>query len=493
MTDPFISERPLPDRVNDWLRGIANDDQIFNLLKLSFGRVVVNRKIEDFIKLDQEVEAGRRWLARAIEMDSDWLRRTDDLGRPKKLMKFSDIPGIVKEIRKSHVKEAQYFAKITVSENDEEWFADLEGGFHLVKLKSKQALLREGGVLQNCLGDGHYDKYLATDDFIYLVLRDEQSRSHAVAEIRTADNLVWDIRGKQNVTPKLKYLAPIAKFITEREWPIVNRWNSGMVIDDLGRIHFVGDNPERLSLRGRLNIFGCVDVVLPKELSVTEFITILKSSVSEPSNRIEAGDITLEDSSGPFLAQHVVVRNVLELKPDAAFPRISETLIVDGPLQMRNNEFVRRMPSYLRVANWLQANDTRFERLGDDTQILGLVDVNGASSYGTFAIDADRNTVQAGDIVEIIGGLEGSNGRMHGDLLGKFGTLTLPVNMDGGLVEYPCDTETKSVALVGSAFRKVPQYQRFATPLDDDYVHDFGGFSFDDLVFETGEEPDSAA
>lgn len=455
MTDPFVPLPSLSDRVHEWLRGLTTDDDIYRLLSVSFGRVVINRKIENFTILANEVEAGRRWFARAIELKLDWLDRLDEMGRPKKLMKFSNIPGIVKEIRKSQVKEAQRFATITISDSDEEFFAELEGGFHLVKLKTKQALLREGGALQNCLGDGDYDEHLASDRFTYLVLRDSRSRSHAVAEVRTSDNLVWDIRGKQNALPKVKYLAPLASFITERGWPLINRWDAGFVIDDVGRVHYVDSKPGKLSLRGELKIYGCKNVVLPTDLSVTGFLSILGSNIAEPAEFIKAGVVVIERSTGSRLAHHVVVRNSFEIKADADFAALADALVVDGPLQMKNNEFVKQMPSHLRISDWLQANGTQFERFGDDTQILGCVDVTEAKSHGGFTFDADRMVVHPGDMVEIIGGVQGVNRRIHGDLKGKFGALAFVIGSDGGVVDYPGDTGIDSVPLLGSAFRKV--------------------------------------
>lgn len=455
MTDPFVPLPPLTDRVHEWLRGLTSDDDIYRLLSLSFGRVVVNRKIEDFTRLANEVEAGRRWFARAIELKLDWLDRLDELGRPKKLMKFSDIPSIVKEIRKSHVKEAQRFATVTLSHSDEELFAELEGGFHLVKLKTKQALLREGGALQNCLGDGDYDEHLASDRFSYLVLRDSRSRSHAVAEVRTSDNLVWDIRGKQNALPKIKYLAPLSGFITERGWPIINRWDAGFVIDDVGHVHLVASRPNKLNLRGDLKINGCKDVVLPKDLSVTGFLSIWGSDIAEPSGFIRAGDVVIEKGSGSQLAHHVVVRNNFEIKADADFEALADALVVGGSLQMKHNEFVKKMPSHLRIADWFQANGTQFERFSDDTQISGCVDVSDAKSHGTFTFDADRMVIYPGDMVEIIGGAQGVNKRIHGDLKGKFGALAFVVGSDGAVVEFPRDTDIGSVPLLGAAFRKV--------------------------------------
>lgn len=508
MTDPFTPERSLTDRVDEWLRRIANDDEIFNLLKLSIGRVVVNRKIEDFRSLDQEAEACRRWIARAIEMKSEWLGRVDDLGRPKKLLKFSDVPGIVKEVRKSQVKEAQHFARTVVSDIDEEWFADLEGGFHLVKLKTRRALLREGGTLQNCLGDGDYDEHLANGEYQYFVLRDERGRSHAIAEVRSADNLVWEFRGKQNVSPKMKYLAPFARFITEREWPIINRWRWGFVIDDQGRVLQVDSLPDKLNLRGDLKFFNCEDIVLPRELVVTGFLHFRKSSISVPSEEMSARTIVVESSSGGHLARHVVVRDFLELKPDADLAYIGDVVSVDGPLQMDDNEHIQFMPDHLRVADWFGGRGTRFKEFGADTRIRGCINMRRASAAGTFSLDADRHVVQVGDTVEIIDNVRGVNGVNHGDLRGKFASLVEPMGHDGGILEYPGADEARTISMVASSFRKVPRLpisalescctqvsndgivvdlfpERAASPLNDDY--DFDDFDFD-LIFGTDKD-----
>lgn len=325
-----------------------------------------------------------------------------------------------------------------------------------MQLNSRQALLREGGVLQNCLGEGEYDEPLAKDECMYLVLRDERSRSHAVAEVMTDDNMVWDIRGKQNLIPKMKYLAPFAKFFAERQWPIMNRWKSGIVIDDLGHVHSVNSIPDRLSLRGDLEFFNCRDVVLPRELNVTGLLTIRKSKISQMSDQMSAGGVIVGESSGPALATTLYVGDVLELKPDAEFSSIAEVLAVDGPLQLTGNQFVKTMPSYLRVADWLQADGTSFERFGDDTQILGCLDVHGAQSYGGFTLDADRNVVHLGDMVEIIGSVKGINERRRGVIPGKFGSLMRPIGIDGGIVEFPGETQLDSLALIATAFRKVP-------------------------------------
>ncbi len=453
MTDPFTPVLPLQDRVDEFLRALAKDDEIFRLLKLSFGRVILNRKIDDFTKLAGDVDLGRRWLQRAIRLDSEWLRRTDNLGRPKKLMKFSDIPGILREIRKCHTKEAQSLAQIVVAEGDEEWFADLDGGFHLVKLKSRQALIREGGALQNCLGDGYYDDWLAKDEFMYLVLRDERSRSHAIAEIASDDNRVLEVRGKQNKTPVMKYLAPLARFFTEREWPIRNHWRRGFVIDDVGVVH--DTIPDRLSLRGDLIIEDCEDVVLPRELAVTETIHVNRCTISKPAEHMTAAYLLVEGGSGEFLAWGVSVRNMIEYKPDAAFISIGQTVSVDGPLQMDDNQHIKCMPVELRVSDWFGGRSTRFERFGDDTQILGVLGMAGASAFGRFCLDADRNVVQVGDMVEIVENVKGVNHRRNGDLRGTFGSLVEPMGHDGGLLEYPGEDEVRALAMVSASFRRV--------------------------------------
>ncbi|MBY3433582.1 hypothetical protein HFN89_05415 [Rhizobium laguerreae] len=454
MTDHPIDDRPLHERVDSWLRGIAGDDDVFQLLRLCFGRVILNRNIDDFTKLSAEVSSGCRWLRRSIEMKSGWLHRVDHLGRPKKLMKFSDLDGIMKEIRKSYGKEAQFFAQTSAAEDDEEWFADLDDRFHLVKLKSRQALLREGGVLQNCLGDGGYDKSLALGEYQYLVLRDDRRRSHAIAQIGDG-NLVYEFLGKQNAVPKDKYLLPFVKFVTEREWPIVNRWHRGFVIDDCGYIHLTRSVPESLCLRGHLWFHECKDVDLPNGLTVSGHVDIRGTSIASSGDTLNARSLAVEDSSGPALAFHIVVHQRLELTQDAVFPSICDTLVVGGSFIMAGNHHVKTMPDYMRVSDNLQAKGTGFTQFGGDTQIKGVVSIS-PDCVNEFLIDTDRNLVFPGDIVEIIGDLSGSNRRHYRDLTGRFGVVKSCPGIDGGWVLYPSDSEILEVLLIGRNLRKVP-------------------------------------
>jgi hypothetical protein len=453
MTDNPIDERPLNERVDSWLHGIAGDDEVFRLLRLCFGRVILNRKIEDFTKLIRDVNAGFRWLNRSIEMKSDWLDRVDDLGRPKKLMKFSDVDGIMKEIQKSYSKEAQFFAQTVASCDDEEWYADLDDGYHLVKLRTREALLREGGVLQNCIGDGGYDKSIATGEYQYLVLRDDRCRSHAIAQIGDG-NLVCEFLGKQNVVPKDKYLHPFVKFLTEREWPVVNRWHRGFVIDDCGHIHLTRSAPEKLCLRGNLWFHSCKDVILPNSLTVSGHLDIRGTTIAILGDTINARSFAVEESSGPALSNHIVVHQELELTPDAIFPSISDTLVVGGTFSMEGNHHVKTMPDYMRVSDNLQAKDTRFPEFGRDTQIKGVVAIF-SDSVNEFFIDTDRNLVFPGDIVEIVGDLAGSNRRLFRGLTSRFGVVKSCVGIDGGWVIYPEDSGVSEVLMVGRNLRKV--------------------------------------
>jgi hypothetical protein len=501
MTDPITQDLPLLNRVDDWLRAVANDDEMFRLLKLCFGRVILNQKMDDFAELKFEVGHCRRWLQRAIRLDSDWLRRTDNLGRPKKLMKFSDIPGIMREIQKCDAKVEQSLAQTAVAEGDEEWFADLDGGFHLVKLKSRQALTREGGALQNCLGDGGYDDRLAKAEFTYLVLRDRRSRSHVIVEVSSDDNRVIELRGKQNATPLMKYLAPLAKFFAEREWPIRNHWRRDFLIDDVGVVHEAV--PDRLCLRGDLFMEDCKDVVFPRELAVSESIYVNRCTISKPAEHLTTGYLLVEGGSGDLLAWDISVRNMIEYTPDAAFLSIGKNVSVDGPLQMEGNQHIEFMPVSLRVSDWFGGNSTRFLRFGEDTRILGVIGLVGATASGSFCLDADRNVIHAGDMVEIVGNVKGVNRGRHGDLRGTFGSLVEPLAHDGGLIEYPGEGEVRTLGMISTSFRRVSKVRisgldsqyaskpdgtivvdvatadRSPAELDDEY--DFGTFDFDVL------------
>lgn len=81
---------------------------------------------------------------------------------------------------------------------------DTNMGYRWVQLDTQEAFVREGQVLQNCIG-GHWDKARTERaGQQILVLKDSTNASHVAARLKKQD--IEEIKGKQNRPPGQKYM-----------------------------------------------------------------------------------------------------------------------------------------------------------------------------------------------------------------------------------------------------------------------------------------------
>ena len=86
-------------------------------------------------------------------------------------------------------------------------------GYRWVQLDTQQAFVREGQVLQNCIG-GHWDKARTErEGQQILVLKDSTNASHVAARLKKQD--IEEIKGKQNQPPGQKYMPATNALIKE--------------------------------------------------------------------------------------------------------------------------------------------------------------------------------------------------------------------------------------------------------------------------------------
>lgn len=301
-----------------------------------------------------------------------------------------------------------------------------------------------------------FDALLAGGEFDYMILRDRHGRSHAAIEVRSDRQLVRQFRGKQNLVPKDRYLAPLVAFFVQRGWPIQNDWFNGVVIDDEGRIYKTEALPDCLSLRGNLNVESGFDVVLPRELVVTGLLHYRNCRISRYPDRVEAQSVRVEKCSGKAVALDLDILDYLDIAPDAVFETIADRLVVDGTVQLAHNRHIAKMPRHLRVSDWLNASDTDFYEFGADTRISGCILSTVASVNGTFTLDADRTIVNVNDFVEVIAAPKGKMERVFGDFKGAVATLVESYGGDGGLFDIALDKITVQLALTSTCIRKLP-------------------------------------
>ena len=97
------------------------------------------------------------WLRSSVIEDAPWLHNVDELGRPKKLMKFSTLADILKEVDKAMARKNASQAK-ALSTSDERHVADLADGYKVVRLMTPAALDLESRRMHHCVGHGSYDR-----------------------------------------------------------------------------------------------------------------------------------------------------------------------------------------------------------------------------------------------------------------------------------------------------------------------------------------------
>ena len=301
-------------RVAEVLSRASADRDIGRLLAFCVGRLMLRNLLSGYpADRNMGTPAQMRhvvdWLETSILTDAAWLSQTDDLGRPRKLMKFASFDQIVAEADKAMKKAVQQFREIRIAEGDEELVDRLDDGYYLVRLMTPEALDRESGQMQHCIGTGPYDRFLETGEYLFYSLRDPSGNPHATMEVTGASGYITQLTGKQNRDPDRRYvelLAPAMKrmkldpsglerpdWMMDRDYVIHNplALPDGAVIR--GNLCIAGTGevilPRTLFVDGLLQIAGCLVVRMPEELVVTGNLRIEQTDEIRKAGRIDVG------------------------------------------------------------------------------------------------------------------------------------------------------------------------------------------------------------
>jgi hypothetical protein len=343
------------------------------------------------------------WLKAAIVNNDSWLHHVDDKGRPFKLMKFHDISSITKEADKAMMKAVQKNLDIKLAEGDEELFATLEDGYYLARLKTAEALDKETGIMQHCVGNGAYDDAVTAGSILILSLRDKFGKPHATIEVAHKNKKrvcktdystdgarewldfglnvrVEQIQGKQNKEPAEKYMEPIFK------WLETTKWDLGYILMDFqkcqakdGIIYSIyelpdgfesliyvrvphGKNvalPDNMIANGGLYLNGTLVEVLPKNLTVRGELVIDGTPIREIPACLKAeGGISASDSALKTIyfsktASYLDVRGCKNFK-------IDKPVHVNGDLHVHGTG-VTSFPEGMTVSGKVHAGVFEFE------------------------------------------------------------------------------------------------------------------------------------
>jgi hypothetical protein len=172
----------------------------------------------------------RDWLLESAREQLDWLRNTDEQGRPKKLMKCGSVEQLAREARKFELLRGQvrqrppgvrlpadYFGGVFADGDcsvsvgaplgiaDEYFVMDAGAGYSVVRLLSPAALDLESDRMRHCIGRGAYDERVSRPHaFRYFSLRDPDGQPVATVEAKRAAGEGWLVvqcQGPRNTVP----------------------------------------------------------------------------------------------------------------------------------------------------------------------------------------------------------------------------------------------------------------------------------------------------
>jgi hypothetical protein len=272
-----LSERSL-QAISAYISNLSGDDRVRHALSYSLGRVFANMERRGENWRDSIDMAGEDhivdWLTSAVINNEHWLSNVDAHGRPKKLLKFSTVADITGEADRAMIAFARNNRTIKPVDGDEALVTQLADGFHIVRLMTPRALDAESGLMQHCIGQGAYDRKVASEHYHFYSLRDPWGKPHATLEVDLRRLVLIQCQGKQNTAPVERYLELLVGFLTARGIVFGQvHPHHPFVFDEAGNRHPVCDLPDGFTVRSDLcvcpqSLAGNKKASLPRRLTV---------------------------------------------------------------------------------------------------------------------------------------------------------------------------------------------------------------------------------
>jgi hypothetical protein len=346
----------------DFIATFTEHTEVRRMMYFCVGRILL--KIKNSKRnwreagLAVDLKDAADWLEVALLHNEDWLLNVDDQGRPRKLLKFSDLDGVLKEANKAMIKRAMHTPVINIEEGEEVLEQLLDSGWYMVRLLTPRALDNESAEMQHCVGHGTYDTRVENGQVLILSLRDPHNKPHVTIEVDTRTNSIVQIRGKQNAKPKAEYARRVRNFIHDRDFDSVYRpIEIGLVMDELGKPHSIDNLPAGLAIKGNLDLTDYALIALPEFLEVRGDLKIAGSAIRElPRGLRVTGSLLAAKSRLERLpVTHGIARSI-----DVSSTSITELpdgLEVDGDLDI-SDTMMKRLPEHLVVTGHLKMEST---------------------------------------------------------------------------------------------------------------------------------------
>lgn len=323
-------------KIADYIDGLTNDTQVRLLLTYCIGRLMLKNVKQGkalFHGTGTILEAIHitDWLSAAVINNASWLQNTDEHGRPKKLLKFSNFAQVLQEANKAMLIEAHKSASIRLNEGDEALVAQLEEGFYVVRLQTPEALDKESGQMQHCIGHGAYDRDLAEGRSAFLSLRDQFGKAHATLEVNKESRRIIQLQGKQNAFPNARYIRLLLPFMKDMRLQTSDiEFSGSMIIDNDYVLHDLFHLPDHSVIKGDVNIEGVAGVKFPENLHIIGSLDIVECfDVQMPKNLVVTENIEIRFTDRISAADSIVAGGKLDARDCTGWPHVASKLEVD--------------------------------------------------------------------------------------------------------------------------------------------------------------------
>jgi hypothetical protein len=374
-----VSNETAKTEISEWLGEIAPDERVAGLLGLCVGRLL----LREGLHWRQKAMAHRLdithiadWLSAAVAEGAQWLSREDELGRPKKLMKFGGFREMVTEADKAMALAIQKRGTITVDPAHERIVAHLSDGYAMVEMLSETALDRESAEMQHCIGNGGYDGDVRGEFIRLLSLRDPHGKPHATFRVNRLSSIVVEYQGKQNQPPHPKYMGYIREFIKAEGLRFSHGGENriGMVEDIYGEWHDLADLPDELETAGSLNMRDVPQCRIPRRLVVNGDFTAPHWMDETPQVLHVAGDLfsgALPRFVGDFRAGRIrIAGGVNTSRPGFRIPER-----IDAGTVVIETAGLIKLPRKLEVTGNLALSIPSATGVPEELKVGGLLDI----------------------------------------------------------------------------------------------------------------------
>lgn len=160
------------------------------------------------------------WLRRAVIYNAAWLQDVDDHGRPKRLLSASRFTDLEREADRDTDAECEKLAK-TLGKHDEITVEDINDGYRVVRLLTREAVDLEAMRMHHHVGQGADRDRFESGEEAYYSLRRRDGFPVVTLEVElpaATPGVLLHIAGRRNSPVSDEHLAILIPWLRKQGW-----------------------------------------------------------------------------------------------------------------------------------------------------------------------------------------------------------------------------------------------------------------------------------